>query len=311
MDDDRARWSVIIGCILIVGTAASIDVVLFDSSVDDALVLMTVLTVILLLCLLAWRSILGFPARETDPEFPSRRSLIIQLASIVFVAFTPLMLRAFEVREVEQTLTQASRAAFSSDDAQKVEMRLAAARANRLRVDSRVLQVAGAAFINTSGENPDAWSTVREFLSYRSFLNVSLYPKVTPATGTSNYRTTVTITNLGPHQDQPALHVIFAGGYASGENSARLESLANPQPVGSEFSYFIIEGGNATLGLDGEFMKNVIIRDADISYAGGAVRLENVWFVNCTFHDYTLKGKATNLGETILASASVTFVTSS
>jgi hypothetical protein len=101
-----------------------------------------------------------------------------------------------------------------------------------------------------------------------------------------------------------------AWGYAGADKSARLEQLSNPQPEGSEFAYFIIIGGNATIGLDGEYMKNVIIRNCDVSYAGGPVRLENVWFINCTFHAYNhVVEEAKMLGNAILAHPHVTFAT--
>jgi hypothetical protein len=81
----------------------------------------------------------------------------------------------------------------------------------------------------------------------------------------------------------PAVKVGFAGGHVPQEQSARLESLADPQPHGSGFGFFVIEGGNQAIVLDGMYIKNAIVRNARIIYNGAAVRLESVYFVNCTF----------------------------
>ena len=183
--------------------------------------------------------------------------------------------------------------------------------------DRRAVEDTGTRFLQVADQNPAAWPAVQEYLSYRSFLNSDSVPRVaelvpvpaiTPATGTSKYRTTVSITALPPHSGHfPAFEVFFAGGYASGDKSARLELLSNPQPEGSEFAYFIINGGEATIGLDGEYMRNVIIRNCDVSYSGGPVRLENVWFVNCVFHSYRhVMPESRKLGKVILAYAPVT-----
>jgi hypothetical protein len=35
--------------------------------------------------------------------------------------------------------------------------------------------------------------------------------------------------------------------------------------------------------LDGEYMKNVVVRNAVVKYEGGPLKLENTHFGNCTF----------------------------
>ena len=181
---------------------------------------------------------------------------------------------------------------------------LEAAQKSSIRLPQETVQVTGTKFVEAAARNPEVWKTAGQFLSYRTFLNVDLAPKLTPATGKSQYRSVVTV---HPNPEHPEKHlsyqVYFAGGYASGEQSARLERLDSPQPEGSEFAFFIIEGGGDAIILDGEYMKNVIVRGADIEYNGGPVVLENVYFVNCTFTSFRLTPRGIDLGTAMLASA--------
>jgi hypothetical protein len=313
LSDDDARWKAIGWIILVVGVCGSVDLALLDSPIDDSVVLMGFLALILSLGWIGWYcSFRRVRLSNTEPRSISRRTWVFQ-AGILIAFCLSLRLPRAEARAVERKLQQASDDPFDPESAKAAQQELAAARAGFLRIDSRILKDTGAKFIRTAEHNPDAWSAVQEYLTYRSFLNADFVPALTPSTGTSKYRSSVNITALQPNPEHhPAFSVFFAGGYARGDKSARLEQLSNPQPEGSEFAYFIIDGGNATIGLDGEYMKNVIIRNCDVSYAGGPVMLENVWFINCTFHAYgRLVPAAKELGNAILAHPPVTFSTSS
>src|SRR5207245_10955818 len=57
--------------------------------------------------------------------------------------------------------------------------------------------------------------------------------------------------------------------------------------------------------LDGEYWKNVTIKNARIVYKGGPIQLENVYFVNCTF-DMQFTNPAVVLARKVLDSPSVT-----
>jgi hypothetical protein len=86
------------------------------------------------------------------------------------------------------------------------------------------------------------------------------------------------------------------------------EAKMVPQPEGSEFAFFVVDGGLDAVVLDGEYMKNVIIRNSEIQYGGGPLVLESVYFVNCVFRSrFQLTPRGTGLGETILAAASVNY----
>lgn len=115
-----------------------------------------------------------------------------------------------------------------------------------------------------------------------------------------------------PNPEHPeyhkAFHVSFAGGHESSEKSARLERLDKPQPEGSEFAFYVVDGGLDTIVLDGAYMRHVVLRNADIQYDGGPIKLEDVYFVNCTFHSrFKLTPRTMDLSRQLLASASITF----
>jgi hypothetical protein len=186
---------------------------------------------------------------------------------------------------------------------------LAAARLAKLKIDEQVVKDAGTRFIEAAAHAPQAWDAAQAFLDYRSYLNVDIVPKLTPATGKSKYQPSVTsIPNPEYPGTQRAYSISFAGGYATPDKSARLETLTNPQSEGSEFAFFKIEGGMDTIVLDGEYMKHVIVQNADVQYDGGPIRLEDVYFVNCTFHSkFKLTPTTIRLGREILTAAAVTF----
>jgi hypothetical protein len=311
LSDDEARWKAIGWIIVVVGVCGSVDLVLLNSPVEDGVFLMGVLIIILSvfwICLYCWSG----QSASTDKEplrLISRRALVFQ-AGVFVVFILSLRLPRAEAREVEHKLQQASDDPLDPESARVAQKTLAAARKGFLKIDSGIVRDTGSKFIHTAEPNSSAWSAVQEYLGYRSFLNADFVPALTPSTGKSKYRSSVNITALQPNlEHRPAFSVFFAGGYASGDKSARLESLSNPQPEGSEFAYFIVDGGTATLGLDDGYMRNVIIRNSDISYAGGQVKLENVWFINCTFQAYVrVVPETKKLGNAILAySRPVTF----
>jgi hypothetical protein len=140
-----------------------------------------------------------------------------------------------------------------------------------------------------------AWQNLTNAIDYRSFLNADYIPKLgdlTPAQKGDEYRSSLI---LRPNETVPAP-----------AQSARLETLAAPQPVSSNFGLFVVEGGVDFLVLDGMYMKNVVVRNARIIYEGGPVKLENVYFVNCSF-TLTNSRPVRELSNAILRAASVDF----
>jgi hypothetical protein len=205
-------------------------------------------------------------------------------------------------------LQQSALAPTDPQSIQNAQSVLTTAKNKNSKIDVNIIKTTGTKFIESAQRNPEVWPVAEQYLSYSSFLNTDLAPPLTPSTGTSKYRSAVTFI---PNPNQPEHHlayqVQFAGGYAKGDKSARLERLDNPQPEGSEFAFFIVVGVGDTIVLDGEYMRNVIIRNANVAYDGGPLVLENVYFVNCTFTSFRPTKPGIDLGKTILASTATTF----
>ena len=178
-------------------------------------------------------------------------------------------------------------------------------------IDSVVLARYGTAIATASNDVeliPIAWKTLQQAADYRSFLNKDFVP--TPANLTawrdSKYRASLMLKPDPQMESGVAARIYFAGGVASNEGSARLEPLASPQTVSSDTGLFVVDGGIDAIVLDGIHMKNVVVRNARITYNGGPVRLENVSFVNCTF-SFTKNKPTFKLGDAILQATQVNF----
>ena len=232
------------------------------------------------------------------------------LSAVSFVILSLFRFPSIEAGVVERKLQQVSDNPFDPKNAKVARRILVAARAGLIKIDASIVKDTGVKFVQIAEHDPAAWPTVQAYLGYRSFLNLDLAPALTPSTGTSKYQPTV---SFKPDSQAPigwhrALSVSFAGGYANSSDSARLELLSKPQPEGSEFAFFILTGDTSTIVLDGLYMKHVIIRNADVEYSGGAIRLEDVYFVNCRFHSqFKLAPKSLDLSREILQAASTTF----
>ncbi len=194
------------------------------------------------------------------------------------------------------------------------EQIISIAKSVNAKLDPKVLAEFGNWASNQTSDpavSPVAWKSLTEAVNYRSFLNVNYAPKLsdlTPWPENDQYRQSL---NVRPHESGAVsarpLTVYFAGGHQPPDKSARLETLSRPQQQGSGIGMFVIEGDADFIVLDGMYMKNVILRNARVIYEGGPVRLESVYFVNCTF---VLKQAqpTRRLGGEILQAESVNFL---
>jgi hypothetical protein len=199
---------------------------------------------------------------------------------------------------------------------EKAEQIIQFAQASNIKIEPVALAKYGAAVARFS-EDPAlgeiAWRSLKQAVDYRSYLNKDYVPLPKDLTEWPNregkYHTSVVIVGEIPDsKSKVALSIRFAGGIVGERDSARIELLAHPQPMGSEIGLYILDGGSTMLGLDGMYLKNVIVRNAQLVYNGGPIRLENVAFVNCTF--VLAKNKPTiNLGDAILQANSINFST--
>src|SRR5271166_3666211 len=181
---------------------------------------------------------------------------------------------------------------------------LSNARKRNQPIDSKLLHQTGEQFIEASVKSPDAWDTAMAFLDYRSFLNVSVSPPVAdsqPAAGICTFTgKTHIIVPKGETPDEAAQSQTFSLiGTLQENNVARFEEIDKPtQGCGFQFLLYQMPRAGNELLLDGLYIRNAIIKDTRIAYHGGDVRLENVYFVNCTF-DFPLAPQVRDLATAI------------
>jgi hypothetical protein len=154
-----------------------------------------------------------------------------------------------------------------------------------------------------------AWAGLNAAVEYRSHINDMFVPEPAKHTQKANengpYQFAVNVVGGWPGPEtEPVLEIFTAGQQRDG--SVRLESLNKPQRLGSGFAYFVVRGRRGWLGLDGMYLRNVVVSNAVVVYSGGPVRLENVYFVNCTFK-LAETAPVRDFGTTVLQAANISF----
>jgi len=195
-------------------------------------------------------------------------------------------------------------------NAKKTSEILSAAKKEGTKFEPDLITDAGKQFISigVSSSNPDVWNAALAFLDYRSFLNAAL----APATD-----------KFAPIDKEPpgwAIHYNFGRPLIPSDGwkvtTGRLvpaESAAVLEPIGSRlnldkksgFEFLLVAEVSAGFKLDGYRLKNIIFKDIKIIYEGGRVKMENVYFVNCTF-EVSRRPNGQNFASSVLASAPAT-----
>jgi hypothetical protein len=137
-------------------------------------------------------------------------------------------------------------------------------------------------------------------------------PNAQPAEGKCHFSgKTHIIPAKGETGDEVSQSQVFSlVGRTQENDAARFEEIDGPTGgCGFQFIVFQMSRADNELSLDGMYLKNVIIKDTRISYKSGALKLENVYFVNCTF-DFKPALPARNLALAILNSSSITLAQS-
>ncbi len=173
-----------------------------------------------------------------------------------------------------------------------------ALKAGKTSLNPKNVQRAGGTLLDGAPGEGEIWSAAQACLDYVSFWNSQL--ALPPARGKSKYQ--VNVKRDPSDLLRPSTYkVLYAGNPTPINKSALLASVDNPHPRGSGFSNLIVDGNKNTIILDSMQMRHVILRNADLQYNGGSVRLEDVSFVNCTFNSgFTYGGNSVELGHKIL-----------
>jgi hypothetical protein len=259
-------------------------------------------------------------SEREQKKHPLRIALFVILSGVLVTYFTWLGKQVVTLdTQVAGLLTPQKLQAAASNPTEpknvsQVTKLLQDAQKRNQVIEPAVIAGVGAKFLEVSENNPNAWNAAISVLDYRSFLNKDFEPvlgQLTPIGPGSTYQPVFQLipndAGLKPGTKVLAANLMFTGGHTTDDKSARMEELDKPQSGSSGIAYFVLDGNHRdALSLDGMYMKNVVVRNSVVVYHGGPLRLENVYFVNCTFQlDSTKRTKA--FGTTLLASAEVSF----
>jgi len=211
-----------------------------------------------------------------------------------------------------ERLKQVSENPTNSENIREASQILNVAKERKVRIDPELVANTGKQFISAAQKNPAAWTAANDFLNYRSFLNVSLVPIPTDLRPANDLDYKFSVNHKPSHVSTTweKLFTIWLAGNSSGPESARLESLSEPNRSGSGAQLMVLDVVSGAIVLDDEWMKNVVVRNAVVLYSGSRVRLQNVYFVNCSFQlQKTPNG--IGLSDKILSATAVDFATTS
>jgi len=155
-----------------------------------------------------------------------------------------------------------------------------------------------------------AWNAIQQLLDYRSYFNSRQIPSTSQAKlvpNPSEFRVR--------YKDRPIpgvaysrITLYFVPEWVPASEGAIFTDIGKETQGTTPITprYFLLDAPGREVMLDGEHLRNVIVRHAKIVYSGGPVVLENVYFVNCSFAIYKNKD-GNELTGSILQSAGTTF----
>ena len=303
LTDDDARWKAMGWIITIVGLSGSIDLALLDSSVDEAVFLMGALLLILSIAWIGWYCSFRHP-QSTEPSL-SRRRLVLQAVTGAVGFSVAVSLWRFQARALTSEFSQASEA----DDYDAAIHVLERARSADVRLSKVLVREAGHRFIDAAGK-PEAWDAALACVSYKSFLNSGYEPSPGPLLPvTSNAEL------IFENRFNVTLQIGFLGRTINPTEYPQMRFLdstyPNPRRVDPNRvtpcpEYIKVIGNIMTL--DDFYLKRIIFENVHIVYHGGRMRLENVYFVNCTFEfDQQPRERDLNFAKSVLDAYPLSF----
>jgi hypothetical protein len=194
----------------------------------------------------------------------------------------------------------------------EAEQVLKSARRNKIAIPLDVVENAGKKFVEVSSNNTAAWNAALSFADYRSLLNVAEAPKLE---GGKPYEPDMHIQayvrgpkNLTGGEIARSMKISVFGELVT-EKFAVMEQLSLPLHATKGYHFIGFQSliSGTQLILDGLHLRNVIVENMNVGYFGGALELENVYFVNCTF-EFSTKPQTLDLARAVLSSPTITFV---
>jgi hypothetical protein len=224
--------------------------------------------------------------------------------------FVAIFISRFQAWALDRDLSRASQ----NNDYGGARYALERAKEGNVHLDKTLVRKSTAQFIDSNDHK--AWNAVLASIDYKSMLNTNVvfsqlnYDFKPGIENKCSFTPSLNIEvpqSEGMGEASKSINVLFAGTAGAG-NAARLEQIDKPTSAGcgAEFAVLQIRPDNYLM-LDNLYIKNVIIKDTRVSYsASRPVRLDNVYFMNCTF-DFPDMPQARALASAILANSSVTF----
>jgi hypothetical protein len=205
---------------------------------------------------------------------------------------------------------------------QDVKRVLTQARTAKITIPPDTVKSAGDKFVEASKNVPQAWEAVLQLAEYQRALNADTIPhlpNVRRLDSDPKYKPKIEIWMRAseppgpagtPHQLSSLPAETWLAGNAPPETAAKVELLDSPYPVSSDAQFIIFDWkrSDIAVSLDGMYLKNVIVRNARVHYSGRPVRLDNVYFVNCTF-EIVQQPHGQEFARALLDTSSVTFAT--
>jgi hypothetical protein len=181
---------------------------------------------------------------------------------------------------------------------------LRTARLDKVQVNNATVADAGGRFLEASSKSPDAWATVLEFLNYRAYVNSVTVP-LGPQLPISESLATKYVINK---DNIPTLISMRTIGTSKSPDVPQLRALSEPdsnRDLAAGPSLLVVDA--PTVVLDNLVAKKVVFVNSHIIYRGGAVVLDNVYFLNCTF-EIEKKTQGQELAARILSGPVTNFV---
>jgi hypothetical protein len=190
-------------------------------------------------------------------------------------------------------------------DPKEAEQILAQAKKVRARISPEIITESGTKFINASANTPTAWSTALAFLNYRSFLNPS-FLTIPAKQALEDKSVNTTYSQWTPTGKPVTTARLKAYGTAPKEEAAAMTPIGFTPNASHGNKFIILYDGNVVL--DNTEFRHVIISNAHVLWDGGAIIMQDVYFINCTFDLPRANGQS--FAAAILSNTSVNFQSS-
>jgi hypothetical protein len=282
LTDDSTRWRLMTWTIIATGVAGSVDLAILKEPLDTAVPLMGILAFLILFGGIVWHCSLK-PTYQTELESVSRRRLIYYATTGCVAFVTGQALSRHESKKFAMQISKAT----AGDNFAKVADLFNIAKGGAVRLDPELPRAAGKKSVRAASRHAEAWDAAVSALNYKSFQDATFLPlpksifflaheEFGPFEYLFHY-TIVTVDRL----PSPAM---YSHGLVPRDRAAKLDhigrDLNQDQTNGNDF--VILVGG--WLKIDTLAMRHVVLKEVDVVYEGGPVELEDVYFLNCTFH---------------------------